>query len=166
MSNELLRACLGYVFETGCPFTAYILFKTGCPLTASIYRQISLPSVLSKIIEKVMYEHLYKFLVKYEILCNLQFGFRANHSIDHALVSLTEAIKNSLENRKFGCGIFLDLQKAFDIVNHDILLLKLEHYGIRGISLDWCKPYFSDRKQYVSLNGSNSNFCDVACGVP
>ena len=70
-----------------------------------------------------MYERLYKFLEEHEILYILQFGFRASHSINHALVSLTEAIKNSLDNRKFGCGIFIDLQKAFDTVNHDILLM-------------------------------------------
>ena len=141
------------------------LFKKGCPLTASNYRPISLLSVFSKIIVKVMYERLYNFLVKYEILCSFQFGFCAHHSINHALVSLTEAIKNSLDNRKFGCGIFLDLQKAFDTVNRDIPLMKLEHYGIRGISLDWFKSYLSDRKQYVSVNGSNSSLCNVTCGV-
>ena len=113
----------------------------------------------------MIYERLFNFLVKYEILCSFQFGFRAHHSINHALVSLTEAIKNSLDSRKFGCGIFLDLQKAFDTVNHDILLMKLEHYGIRGISLEWFKSYLPDRKQYVSVNGSNSSFCNVTCGA-
>ena len=86
-----------------------------------------------------MYERLYSFLVKNETLYELQFGFRANHSISHALVSLTEAINNSLDNRKFGCGIFIDLQKAFDTVNHNILLMKLEHYGIKGTTFDWFK---------------------------
>ena len=82
-----------------------------------------------------MYEHLYNFLVKHEILYNLQFSFHTSHSVNHALVSLTEAIKNSLDNRKFGCGIFIDLQKAFDTMNHDILLIKLEQCGIRGTIL-------------------------------
>ena len=113
-----------------------------------------------------MYEHLYKFLEKHEISYTLQFGFRASHSINHALVSLTEAIKNSLDNRKFGCGIFIDLQKAFDTVNHNILLMKLEHYGIRGTALDWFKSYLSDRKQFVSVNGSNSNHLSVTYGIP
>ena len=142
------------------------LFKKGCPLTASNYRPISLLSVFSKMTEKVMYERLYKFLEKHEILYTLQFGFRASHSIDHTLVSLTEAIKNSLDNGKFGCGIFIDLQKAFDTVNHDILLTKLEHYGIRGTVLVWFKSYLMDRKQYVSVNGSNSGHLSVTCGVP
>ena len=142
------------------------LFKKGCPHTASNYRPISLLSIFSKIIEKVMYKRLYKFLEKHVILYDLQFGFRASHSIDHALVSLTEAIKNSLDNRKFGCGIFIDLQKVFDTVNHDILLTKIEHYGIRGIALDWFKSYLMDRKQYVSVNGSNSSYLNVTCGVP
>ena len=133
------------------------LFKKGCPLTASNYRSISLLSVFSKITEKVMYERLYKFLEKHEILYTLQFGFQASHSINHALVSLTEAIKNSLDNRKFGCEIFIDLQKAFDTMNHDILLMKLEHYGIRGAAQEWFKSYLSDRKQFVSM---------VTCWVP
>ena len=142
------------------------LFKKGCLLTPSNYRPISILSVFSKITEKVMYERLHKFLEKHEILYTLQFGFRASHSINHALVSLTEAIKNSLDNRKFGCGIFIDLQKAFDTVNHDILLMKLEHYGIRGAAQKWFKSYLSDRKQYVSINGSNSSYLNVTCGVP
>ncbi len=71
-----------------------------------------------------------------------------------------------MHNRKFGCGIFIDLQKAFDEVNHEVLLTKLEHLEIRGTFLDWFKSYFTDRKQYVSVNGSNSSYLNVACGVP
>ena len=139
--------------------------KKGCPLSASNYRPISLLSVFSKIIEKVMYERLYKILEKHEILYSLQFGCRAKHSISHALVSLTETIKYSLDTRRLNCGIFLDLQKAFDTVNHDTLSMKLEHYGIRGIASDWLKSYLSDRKQYVSVNGFNSSQLSVTCDV-
>ena len=74
--------------------------------------------------------------------------------------------KNSLDNRRFGCGIFLDLQKAFDSVNHEILLKRLEHYGIRGIALACFCSYLSNREQYVSVNGHNSTNLKVACGVP
>ena len=90
------------------------LFKKGCPLTTSNYRPISLLSVFSKITEKLMYKRLYHFLEQHNILYNLQFGFRANHSINHALISLTESIKNSLDNKKFGYGIFLDTT-AFEV---------------------------------------------------
>ena len=75
-------------------------------------------------------------------------------------------IKNTLDNKRFGCGIFLDLQKAFDTVNHEILLNKLEHYGIRGIALTWFRSYLSNREQYVSVNGYNSKNLNVTCGVP
>ena len=142
------------------------LFKKGCSLTASNYRPISLLSVFIKIIEKVMYKRLYDFLELHNILYNFQFGFRASHSINHALISLTEMIKSTVDNKRFGCGIFLDLQKAFDTVNHEILLNKLEHYGIRGIALTWFRSYLSNREQYVSVNGYNSKNLNVTCGVP
>ncbi len=79
------------------------------------------------------------------------------YSTDHALISLTESIKSTLDKNKFGCGIFIDLQKAFDTVNHEILLSKLEHYGIRGIALNWFQSYLSHRKQFVSVNGFSSS---------
>ena len=70
----------------------------------------------------------------------------------HALISLTETIRRYLDEGKFACGIFVDLQKAFDTVECDILLTKLEHYGVRGLANDWFKSYISDRKQFVSVN--------------
>ena len=79
-----------------------------------------------------MYDRFYGFLDKFELLYPLQFGFCEKYSITHALLSLTDSIKHSIDNRRYGCGIFLDLQKAFDIVNHNILVKKLEHYGVRG----------------------------------
>ena len=97
---------------------------------------------------------------------NYQFGFRSSHSINHALISLTEMIKNALDNKIFGCGIFLDLRTAFDTVNHEIPPKKLEHDGIRGIALAWFHSYISNREQYVSVNGYNSRNVNVTCGVP
>ena len=81
-------------------------------------------------------------------------------------MSLTEAIRNTLDNKRFGCGIFIDLQKAFDTVNHRMLLSKLEHYGIRGCALEWFRSYLSDRKKYVFVKGNNSNLLSITCGVP
>ena len=142
------------------------LFKKGCPETVSNYRPISVLSVFSKITENLMYKRLYHFLNVHEILYNLQFGFRASHSISHALVSLTESIKNSLDNKHFGCGIFINLQKAFDTVNHQTLLNKLNHYGIRGKALAWFSSYLSNRTQCLSVNGHISSHLKVTCGVP
>ena len=142
------------------------LFKKGNPELPSNYRPISLLPILSKIFEKLMYRRLYRFLEIHKVLYSLQFGFQENHSIDYALVSLTEAVRNTLDNKRFGCGIFIDLQKAFDTVNHAILLSKLEHYGVRGCALEWFRSYLSDRNQYVSVNGSNSKLLSITCGVP
>ena len=97
------------------------LFKKGNPELPSNYRPISLLPIFSKVFEKLMYRRLYKFLELNNTLYSLQFGFQENHSIDHALVSLTEAVRNTLDNKRFGCGIFIDLQKAFDTVNHKVL---------------------------------------------
>ena len=81
-------------------------------------------------------------------------------------MSLTEAVRNTLDNKRLGCGIFIDLQKAFDAVNPRILLSKLGHCGIRGCALEWFRSYLSHRKQYVSINGSNSSLLSITCGVP
>ena len=75
-------------------------------------------------------------------------------------------IRNALDNGKFACGVFIDLQKAFDTVNHDILLSKLNHYGIRGVAFDWFKSYLSDRTQYVTINNERSEIQTIKYGVP
>ena len=104
-------------------------------------RPISFLSVFVKIFEKLMHQHLYKFSESFEILYPLQFGLREKHSTSHALLSLTESIKQSIDSGKVGCGIFLDLQKEFDTVNYKIPSDKLEHYGIRGNALKLFQSY-------------------------
>jgi len=130
------------------------------------YRPISLLSIFDKIIEKLIHHRLYNFLELHNILFNNQFGFRKNNSTSFALMQITEKIKETIENKKFGCGIFIDLRKAFDTVNHKILLKKLEHYGIRGIALNWFTSYLFNRKQFVFHNGESSNLQPITCGVP
>ena len=142
------------------------LYKKDSRDNPTNYRPISLLSVFSKLIEKIMYKRLYSFLDSCNILHSLQFGFREKHSTLHALIGMTETIKETIDKSMFGCGVFIDLQKAFDTVNHSILLKKLEHYGIRGVGLDWFSSYLSNRKQYVSVNGATSDYLDITCGVP
>ena len=142
------------------------VFKKGSKLNLSNYRPISLLSNINKIFEKLMHGRVFKFLEKNKSLYHLQFGFRSKHSTDHALIQITENIKNALDNGKYVCGVFIDLQKAFDTVNHDILIDKLSYYGIRGLSNQWFKSYLSNRKQYVSINGYNSETMNVKHGVP
>ena len=130
------------------------------------YRPISLLSNIEKIIEKLMYKRLSNFLDINNLIYSLQFGFQQKYSTTHALINLTESIRQTLDEGSFGCGIFVDLQKAFDTVDHKILLHKLEFYGIRGVCNDWFKSYLSDRKQFVSINGYNSDLMPVIYGVP
>ena len=125
------------------------LFKAGSTEELNNYRPISLLPVFDKIIEKLMHMQLYTFLDDHDILFKNQFGFRKKCSTAHSLIEITEKIKESIDSGKFGCGIFIDLKKAFDTVNHKILLQKLEHYGIRGTILKWFVSYLTDRKQYV-----------------
>ena len=79
---------------------------------------------------------------------------------------MTEEIRNTIDKGNYGCGVFIDLKKAFDTVNNSILLKKIEHYGIRGVALDWVCSYLSNRKQYVSVNGHISETLQIRCGVP
>ena len=142
------------------------VFKKGDKLMVSNYRPISLLSNVNKIFEKLVYSRLYSFLEIHNCIFELQFGFRAKHSTQHALASLTEMVKAALDDGHFACGIFVDFAKAFDTVDHNILLKKLEHYGVRGIANDWFRSYLTNRKQYVSINGFDSKLRDVKYGVP
>ena len=142
------------------------IFKKGSRLSPCNYRPISLLSNLNKILEKLMFTRVYKFLEKYNCIYDLQFGFRQKHSTNHALINITETIRSALDNNKTACGIFVDLQKAFDTVNHEILIEKLQHYGIRGITNEWFKSYLTERKQYVSINGFDSDIKILRHGVP
>ena len=106
------------------------------------------------------------FLITIILFYNLQFGFRQQHSTSHALINIIENIRKALDDGNIGCGVFADLQKAFDTVDHQVLLEKLSHYGIRGVSNDWFKSYLPNRNQYVSINGFDSGITTINYGVP
>ena len=141
-------------------------FKKDSKLDYSNYRPISLLSNIEKIIEKLMYKRLYTFLNNNNIIYNLQFGFRKQYSTSHALITITENIRKALDDRNIGYGVFVDFQKAYDTVDHQILLAKLNHYGIHGVSNDWFKSYLSNCNQHVSINGFDSGLTSINCGVP
>ena len=88
------------------------------------------------------------------------------HSTTLALIEIVDQIRNAIENKKVVCGIFSDLSKAFDTVDHTILLKKLNHYGIRGVANKLIKSYLSNRKQYVQIGNTKSNLLNINCGVP
>ena len=108
------------------------IHKNDDPALCNNYRPISLLSNISKVFEKEIHARLSVFLSANNILYEKQFGFQNQHSTNHALIKITEKIKQVCDSAKFLCGVFLDFQKGFDIVDHDILSKRLEHYGIRG----------------------------------
>ena len=142
------------------------LYKSGDNQSYCNYRPISILPSLSKILEKTVYKRLTDYLNKYDILNTSQYGFRHGHSTSMALLDFVERIHEALDRKEYTIGVFLDLAKAFDTVNHNILLGKLEHYGIRGTPLLWFKDYLTNRKQYVHFQGTNSDMFDITCRVP
>ena len=142
------------------------IFKKDSKLIVSNYRPISLLSNINKILEKLMFKRVYEFLESNKCIYKLQFGFRSKHSTNHTLIDITETIRVALDSKKIAGGVFVDLQKAFDTVNHEILLEKLNHYGIRGIVNQWFQSYLSDRTQFVSLLGFKSDILKIKHGVP
>ena len=142
------------------------LFKSGDPMMFSNYRPVSLLCVLSKVFEKVMYSRLNDFLTLHKLLYKYQFGFRKKHSAYMALMILVDKLTKCLENGDSVVGVYLDFSKAFDNVNQEILLSKLDYYGIRGTALLWFKSYLSDRTQFVTYDGVSSKSRTITCGVP
>ena len=111
---------------------------------ASNYRPISVLPCFSKILEQIMYNRLYSYLPENSILFNKRFGFQAGHSTEHALLELVDQISNTFNDKNYLLGIFTDLSKAFDTVDHKILIQKLNHYGINRKNLSWFKIYLTN----------------------
>ena len=141
------------------------IHKSGSYKQLGNYRPISLLSNFNKILEKLVYKRLLKFLEWKSVLFDKQFGFRQGYSTQYAMLSIIDKIQSAIDNHFIPCGIFLDFSKAFDTVNHDILVKKLEYYGVRGVSKDWFVSYLSNRKQVVTINVKSCE-CTVTCGVP
>ena len=146
------------------------IFKKGDKSILSNYRPISVLPCFSKILECIMYNRLYAYVAENNILFNKQFGFRAGHSTEHALLELIDQINDSFNGKSYFLGIFIDLSKAFDTVDHKILLKKLQHYRIKGKNLSWFESYLTGRKQYIKFEINDYNgktgLLKITCGVP
>ena len=142
------------------------VYKAGNKQQFNNYRPILLPPCISKVLEKVMDKKCINYVNKIGILSEHQFVFCKRHSTNFALIDLVNTITTVLDHKEFAIGVFLDLSKAFDTVNHSLLLQKIEYYGIRGIVLDWFKNYITKRYQCVRYNNKVSDKTEISCGVP
>ena len=134
-------------------------------LDSNNYRPISLLSNINKIYEKCMHIYLTNIFQMNKLFISHLFGFCNGYSANHALNSLSEIIRKALNEDKFGCGAFIDLQKVFDTVNHDILLSKLNHYGVKEASYQRFKIYLTGRQQYTTIAHQKSDLCNIKYGV-
>ena len=170
--SPLLSIILNKSLTTGCfpksLKTARVvpIFKAGDRSNLNNYRPISILPIFSKIFERIVHKQLQSYLDHFKFLVSSQFGFRPHLSTSHAVSNTLQYIYNNLDNGSVVVSIFLDFAKAFDCVDHVLLLKKLNKYGIRGIALEWFRSYLTDRKQFLSLNGQNSSLCSIKSGVP
>ena len=176
LSNQAVAQCLSIIFNRcindGCFPNAFKntkvipLHKGDSVLSVSNYRPISLLPIFSKIFERLVYNQFIVYIENNKILDELQFGFQKNKSTEHAISAIINKItKASSKNFSSYC-IFLDFAKAFDTVNHDILLNKLEYYGVTNTTLNLFRSYLSDREQVVEVNGVLSDWGKIKHGVP
>ena len=143
------------------------IYKNDDPSDPSNYRPISLLSVFNRIFEKIMYYRLKSFLEKKNIFNDSQYGFREKRSTEHAMLDIINQIENNMDNKMYSCGIFIDLKKAFDTVDHLILLQKLDHYGVRGVTNNWFASYLLGRQQTTQIGAKNISKKEVMLsGVP
>ncbi len=142
------------------------LYKNGQRNIPGNYRPISVLPAISKIMERIMYGQLYNYLTKFGLLSESQFGFRKFHSTATALLDCTNEWYVNLDRKLFNLVVFIDLKKAFDTVDHHILLKKLELYGVKGQALSFLKSCLTNRSQKCKMNGFVSSERLIKCGVP
>ena len=140
------------------------IYKKGSNLECSNYRPIPLLSNIDKILDR-LHNFLEKKKIK-KIIFSLQFSFPHKYSTTHVLIHLTDEIRHEIDKGNYACGIFVGFQKAFDTVDHHLLLKILEYYGVREFSNKWFALYLRNTKQFVSINGYKSDLADFKCGVP
>ena len=179
-SPDIVLVALSHIFNLSLSAGKFIddfkqakvfpVLKKGDPRVMNNYRPISLLSCVSKILEKIMYRRLTKFLIHQNFFYDLQFGFRKSYCTSDAITFMIDKISKAFDRKEMTLAIFLDLSKAFDpkpLINHSILLQKLNHFGIRDSALDWFESYLNGRSQKVVCSrvlSSNTN--SILKGVP
>ena len=166
--SRLVNACLevGYFPDFLKVARVSPIFKSGDPAGFGNYRPISVLPVFSKIFERVVQERLLSFLKQQGSILDGQYGFRRGHSTYMAILDMVERIRQAWEDDEHCLGVFIDFSKAFDTVDHSILVSKLESLGIRGLPLELLRSYLSNRKQYVVFRGVESLQQDICVGIP
>ena len=142
------------------------VYKKGNNKLIDNYRPISLLPTISRIFETAIYSQLYEYIEHHHIINDSQYGFRKAHSTVYTATELIDRLTYKLDNKKIPFNIYIDLSKAFDTLNHSILLSKLHYYGIRNTALTLLKSYFTNRKQYCDYKGTSSNMLLIHKGVP
>ena len=163
MNHSISTGCIPSTWKTA---QVTPLFKNGSREDTSNYRPISVLPVLSKILERHVATSLCNHLHNYDLLYNLQSAFRPNHSTETALIKLTDELLFDMDNDRVTGLAFVDFRKAFDVINHELLLKKLSIYGANDLSLKWFGSYLTGRKQYVRINGCCSTSKELLQGVP
>ena len=142
------------------------MFKQGDKSDFNNYRPIAILPAFSKILEKLIHVRLNDFLTRNNIITDSQHGFRKQRSTQSALIQLTDHILEYFDKTEYTCGVFLDFKKAFDCVDHTILIRKLEHYGLRNSSLNLISDYLKNRQQYTYYLSTNSSKTVLTHSVP
>ena len=143
------------------------IHKSADPSLLKNYRPVSLLPAFSKLLERIVFSQLMTFLTSNSILYNHQYGFRPKHSTTHPIIHLLNhcASSSSKSDPELTLAALCDISKAFDVIDHTILLKKMEKYGIHGIANDWFRNYLSDRTQFVEINGIQSQKVPIKIGV-
>ena len=140
------------------------IYKSGPKDDITNFRPVSLLPVISKLLEKLVKAQVSDYLEENDIWCQNQFGFRKKHNVIHPILQLISDVES--KKNLYSAAIFLDLKKAFDTVDHEILLRKLEYYGIKGTELNWFSSYLEDRSQFVEIDGFASETLELEVGLP
>ena len=166
--SRLYNCCMREGFYPTCFKVARVVpvFKGEDPTEFCNYRPISVLPVLSQIFERVIRSRLIRFLDRNEVMITGQYGFRPGHSTAMAVLDMVEKIRGAWNQGNAALGVLIDLKKAFDTVDHRVLIAKLEHYGVRGTALKLLESYLADRTQYVQYDGFESEKGPLSCGVP